>query len=107
MVDKLYHRANQHSSFRPIVHLVVEIQCFVCTRTTPPIIEKLLSEGVAMAFLHTTREPEISKWPWVGPFKMGTKIKQGSNLPQTQAHFRGEGKESLVHTVCACTKFTE
>ena len=32
MVDNLYH--NLCSSFRPIVHLVVEIQRFVCNRTT-------------------------------------------------------------------------
>ena len=48
MVDKLYHRANLCSSFRHTVHLVVEIQRFVCDHTTPPIIEKLWSKGVAM-----------------------------------------------------------
>ena len=41
MVDKLYHRANLHSSFRPIVH-------FVCDCATPPVIEKLTSKGIAM-----------------------------------------------------------
>ena len=48
MVDKLYHRANPHSRFRPTVDLVVEIQHFVCDRTTPPITEKLQSKGIAM-----------------------------------------------------------
>ena len=48
MVDKLYHRANQRSSLRPIAHFVVEIQRFVCDCATPPIIEKLRSKGVAM-----------------------------------------------------------
>ena len=48
MVDKLYHRANPRSSFRPTVHFVVVIQRFVCDRATPPIIEKLRSKGVAM-----------------------------------------------------------
>ena len=48
MVDKLYHRANLHSSFRPIACFVVEIQCFVCDCATPPIVEKLRSKGVAM-----------------------------------------------------------
>ena len=48
MVDKLYHRANLHSNFRPIVRFLVEIQYFVCDHTTPPIIEKLWSKGVAM-----------------------------------------------------------
>ena len=48
MVDKLYHRANPHSSLRLITCFVVEIQCFVCDRTTPLIIKKLLSKGVAM-----------------------------------------------------------
>jgi hypothetical protein len=48
MVDKLYHRANPRSSFRPIVRFTVELQRFVCDRATPPIIEKLRPEGVAM-----------------------------------------------------------
>ena len=48
MIDKLYHRANPHSSFRPIARFVVEIQSFVFDRATPPIIEKLRSKGVAM-----------------------------------------------------------
>ena len=48
MVDKLYHRANLCSSFRPIVRFVVEIQRFVYDRAIPPIIEKLRSKGVAM-----------------------------------------------------------
>ena len=63
MVDKLYHRANPRSSFRPIARFVVEIQCFVCDCATPPIIEKLRSKGVVctrLAFPHTTREPEIN-----------------------------------------------
>ena len=46
--DKLYHRANPCSSFRVTVRFVVEIQRFVCDYATPPIIEKLLSKGVAM-----------------------------------------------------------
>ena len=48
MVDKLYHRANPRSSFRPIARFVVEIQHFICDRATLPIIEKLQSKGVAM-----------------------------------------------------------
>ena len=48
MVDKLYRRANLHSSLRPIARFVVEIQSFVCDHATPPIIEKLQSKGVAM-----------------------------------------------------------
>ena len=48
MVDKIYHRGYPRSSLRPIAHFVVEIQCFVCNRATPPIIEKLRSKGVAM-----------------------------------------------------------
>ena len=48
MLDKLYHRANQRSSFRPTVRFVVEIQRFVCDGATPPIIEKLRSKAVAM-----------------------------------------------------------
>ena len=48
MVDKLYHRANSHSSPRPITRFAEELQRFVCNRTTPPIIKKLRSKGVAM-----------------------------------------------------------
>ena len=48
MVDKLYHRANPRSSLRLIARFVVEIQRFVCNCATPPIIEKLLSKGIAM-----------------------------------------------------------
>ena len=48
MVDKLYHRANPCSRLRPIARFVVEIQRFVSDCTTPPIIEKLRSKGVAM-----------------------------------------------------------
>ena len=51
MVDKLYHRANPRSSFRLTVRFIVEIQRFVYDRTTPPIIEKLRSKGVAMHYL--------------------------------------------------------
>ena len=43
MVDKLY-----HIQVSDQLHLVVEIKCFVCDRTTPPIFEKLRSKGVAM-----------------------------------------------------------
>ena len=48
MVDKLYHRANLHSSFRLIMRFVVEIQHFLCDRTTSPIIKQLRSKAVAM-----------------------------------------------------------
>jgi hypothetical protein len=48
IVDKLYHRANPRSSFRPIARFTVELQRFVCDHTTPPIIEKLPPKGVAM-----------------------------------------------------------
>ena len=47
MVDKLYHRANPHSSLRLIARFVVEIQRFVCDLATPPIIDKLRSKGFA------------------------------------------------------------
>ena len=48
MVNKLYHRANPRSSFRPTMHFVMEIQRFICDRAKPPTIEKLRSKGVAM-----------------------------------------------------------
>ena len=58
--DKLYHRDKFQ---RLIVCFVVEIRRFVCEYTTPPIIKILQSKGILcthMAFLHTTREPEIN-----------------------------------------------
>ena len=63
MVDKLYHRANLRSSFRPTVRFVMEIEHFVCDRATPPIIEKLRSKGVAMHAEGVSayyRDPEIN-----------------------------------------------
>ena len=48
MVDKMYHRANLHSNFRPITHFTIELQHLVCDRAIPPVIEKLLSKGVAI-----------------------------------------------------------
>ena len=48
MFDKLYHRANLCSGFRPIACFAVELQHFLCDRTTPPTIEKLRSKSVAM-----------------------------------------------------------
>ena len=77
MIDKLYHRANQRSSFRPTVHLVVEIQRFVYDCATHPIIEKLCTH---MAFLHTTRDPESIKWTYGEPFEMNVKNKQELNF---------------------------
>ena len=44
----LYHRGNSRSSLRPIVHFAEELQCFVCDRATPLIIEKMRSKVVAM-----------------------------------------------------------
>ena len=58
--DKLYNRANLRSSLRPIGHFTVELQCFVCDRATPPIIEKLQSKALLclrMAFPCTTCIP--------------------------------------------------
>ena len=85
MVDKLYRRANPRSSLRPIACFVVEIQCFVCDRTTPPIIEKLRSKGIAMhvygwrfRILRVTRKS--IKWTWVEPFEMNVKIGQELNF---------------------------
>ena len=43
-----YHRANLHSSLRPITHFAMELERFVCDCATPPTIEKLRFEGVAM-----------------------------------------------------------
>ena len=60
MVDKLYHRANPRSSFRPIMCFIVEIQRFAYDRTTPPTIEKLQSKGIAM---HAYGVSASIKWP--------------------------------------------
>ena len=63
MVDKLYHRANPRSSFRPTVRFVVEIQRFVCDRATPPVIKKFSPKALLcmhMAFPHTMHDPEIN-----------------------------------------------
>ena len=46
--DKLYRTANSCSSLRPIARFAEELQRFVCDRTTPLLIEKLPSKGVAM-----------------------------------------------------------
>ena len=81
--DKLYHRANPRSSFRATVCYVVEIQRFVCDRTTPPIIEKLQSKGAAMhtyGVPHTTRDQKSIKWTWAEPFEMNVKIEQELNF---------------------------
>ena len=50
------HRANPHSSLRPIARLVVKIQRFACNRATPPIIEKLRSKGVAIHLYGVSRK---------------------------------------------------
>ena len=82
---KLYHRPNPCSSFRPSVHLVVEIQSFVCDHTTPPIIEKLRSKGIAMhvygvCILCLRVKRKSVKWTWAELFKMNVKIEQGSDF---------------------------
>ena len=48
MFDKLYHRANSPASFRPITRSTLELEHFVCDRTTTIENEKLRSKGVAM-----------------------------------------------------------
>ena len=83
MVDKLYHRANPRSSLRPMVRFVVEIQCFVCDRATPPIIKTLRSKGVAMhtwrfRILRVTRKS--IKWTWAEPFEMNVNIEEELNF---------------------------
>ena len=63
------------------MHFVMEIQRFVCDRTTPPIIEKLRSKGVAMhayGILCMTRKS--IKWTWAEPFEMNVKIEQELNF---------------------------
>ena len=84
MVDKLYHRANPRSNLRLIARFVVEIQRFVCDRTTPPIIKKLRSKGVvAMHAWHfrILRVTQISiKWTWAEPFEMNVKIEHELNF---------------------------
>ena len=52
--------SNPRSSLTPIVRFVVDIQRFVCDRTTPLIIEKLRSKDVAM---HTYGVYAYYAWP--------------------------------------------
>ena len=84
MVDKLYHRANPRSSFRPTVRFVVEIQRFVCDRATPPIIEELRSQGVGYARVWRFRILRVTrksfKWTWAESFEMNVKIDQELNF---------------------------
>ena len=80
MVDKPYHRANSHSSPRPIARFAEELQRFVCDRTTPPIIEKLRSKGVAMHAYGVSVYRKSIKWTWVEPFEMNAKIDRESNF---------------------------
>ena len=70
---------------RQIALFVVEIQRFVCDRATPPIIEKLRSNGVAMhahawrfRILRVTRKS--IKWTWAEAFEMNVKIEQELNF---------------------------
>ena len=80
MVDKVYHRANPRSSFRPTVRFVVEIQRFVYDRATPPIIEKLRYYARVWRFriLRVTRKS--IKWTWAEPFETSVKIEQELNF---------------------------
>ena len=50
MADKLYHRANQRSSFRPIVRFAVKIRHFVCDHATAPIIKNYGLKVLRMVF---------------------------------------------------------
>ena len=81
MVDKLYHRANLRSSFRPIARFAVVLFSFVCDHATPPIIKKLWSKGIAMhVYGVSVYYAKSIIWTWVEPFEMNVKIERGSNL---------------------------
>ena len=56
MADKLYHRANPCSSFRPIVHFAVEIRHFVCNPATAPIIKNYGLKVLRIVFLPTINQ---------------------------------------------------
>ena len=80
MVNELYHRADPHSSSRPISRFVAKIERFVCDHPTPQAIEKLRSKGVAMhtyGIPHTTPEQEINYMALGWAVKMNVKIEQG------------------------------
>ena len=67
----------------------MELQHFVCDYATPPIIEKLLSKGVAMHAYGVSIllvNPKSIKWTWAEPFEMDVKIKQGSDFDVDNSH---------------------
>ena len=74
------HRANSSSNPRPIVHFAEELQCFVCDRTTPLIIKKIRSKGVAMHAYGVSVYRKSIKCTWVEPFKMNAKIEREPNF---------------------------
>ena len=56
MADKLYHRANPCSSFRPIMCFAVKIRHFVCDHATAPIIKNYGLKVLRMVFPPTINQ---------------------------------------------------
>ena len=72
------HRANLRSSLRPIAHLAMEVERFVCDRATrpPPTIKKVRSKALLctrMAFPYT--------------FEANVKIERGYNFVLNESRF--------------------
>ena len=84
MVDKLYHRANPRSSFRPTVCFVVEIQRFVCDRATPRNNREITVQRRCYARVWRFRILRVTRksitWTWAESFEMNVKIEQELNF---------------------------
>ena len=81
MVDKLYHRANPYSSFRPTVRFLVEIQHYVCDCATPREImvqRHFYAHVWRFRILHITAKS--IKWTWAELFEMNVKFEQELNF---------------------------
>ena len=85
MVDKLYHRANPRSSFRPTVRFVVErySTSFAIVPHGPnnreiTVQRRCYARIWRFRILHVTRKS--IKWTRAEPFEMNIKIKQELNF---------------------------
>ena len=83
MVDKLYHRATPHSSFRLIVRFVVEIVLCLRLRHTPNNWEITVQRHCyarVWRFRILRVNQKSIKSPWAEPFGMNVQIERGSDF---------------------------
>ena len=82
MVDKLYHRANPRTSFRPTVHFIVEIQHFAIAphpnNREISVQRRCYARVWCFRILRVTRKS--IKWTWAELFEINVKIEQGLNF---------------------------